>query len=124
MQRRLWSTSPRLASLTHTIPQQEFTLRPVSKEMSFHYCVVNRLSSHIQNDGRESNLCRVQLLLELDAQFFTNRLEGLDVLLVLTLVLDLLLDTFKDANGGRVVVDTRLARRGGDSITSGDGTKS
>lgn len=45
-------------------------------------------------------LCRVQLLLELDAQLLTDAFESIDVLLVLTLVLNLLLDTFENADGG------------------------
>ena len=57
-------------------------------------------------EWRDANLCRVEFLLELDAEFFTDAFEGVDVLLVLVFVLDLLLDALKDANGGRVVVDT------------------
>lgn len=52
------------------------------------------------SSARVNPLCRVQLLLELDAQLLTDAFESIDVLLVLTLVLNLLLDTFENADGG------------------------
>ncbi len=48
----------------------------------------------------------------LNAQFLPNTLKSLNVLLVLALVLDLLLDTLENPDGGRVVVDASASTKG------------
>lgn len=58
-------------------------------------------------------LFRIQVLLKYDAQFFAQRLQLVEVLLVLVLVLDLGLDTLEDAHGCRVVVNSPGGLQGG-----------
>lgn len=53
-------------------------------------------------------------------EFLDNRLQFVQVCLVLQLVLNLLLDTLQDPHGGRVVVDLSRCSQGGlDDLSSG-----
>lgn len=54
-----------------------------------------------------------KLLESVDAELLANGFGGCNVLLVLRLVLDLVLDTFVDANGGGEVVDASGSLEGG-----------
>jgi hypothetical protein len=58
-------------------------------------------------------LLRVHILLKRNAELFAQRLELIQILLVLALVLDLGLDALEDPNGGGEVVDSPRGPKGG-----------
>ena len=59
-----------------------------------------------------SQVPRLFRLLKRHTELFPDALELIQISLVLLLVLDLLPDTFKDPNGGRVVVDATGSTKG------------
>lgn len=71
-----------------------------------------RVSDCCRSPARLFGLLWVQILLEHNAELLSEGLKLIQVLLVLTVVLDLGLDTLKDAHGGGEVVDSAGGLKG------------
>jgi len=76
------------------------------------FCISRFNGCSMRGLGTREKLWRVELFPCIDAQLLPDTLELFQISLVLLLVLDLLPDTFKDPNRGRVVVNTASSAEG------------